>query len=255
MTFNIRYGTADDGSNSWKYRKEALFKQIANLGPDVTGLQEALEFQVQEICQALPEYGSVGIGRDDGQKAGEQCCILYRKSRFKVVESGTFWFSDRPEAVGSMGWGNTLPRICTWVELSEVQSCNKMYVYNVHLDNMSAPSRMKSVELLARRVGDRESGRPFVITGDFNCRAQSPEMMSLMGRTTQPIVDVLATARPEQKNIGTYHAFTGKTDSGRIDMILTGPEVKILDCQIDRRTFDGRVTSDHFPVTARLRMF
>jgi endonuclease/exonuclease/phosphatase family metal-dependent hydrolase len=259
MTFNIRYGMADDGANSWRYRKEACFKQVADLSADVVSLQEALEFQVREICQALPEYGSVGVGRDDGQKAGEQCCILYRKDRFSVVKSGTFWFSDTPEAAGSKNWGNKLPRICTWVQFSGAQSGNNFYVYNVHLDNESVPSRLKSVELLASRVGAREGGFPFIVTGDFNCGPASSEIRYLVEQSdkekSRPWVDVLAAVRRDQQGIGTYHAFTGKTDSGRIDMILTGPQTKILGGHIDLRMFDGRFASDHFPVTVRLEMF
>jgi endonuclease/exonuclease/phosphatase family metal-dependent hydrolase len=259
MTFNIRYGAADDGADSWRYRKGALFKQVANWSADVVSLQEALEFQVQEICHALPEYGSVGVGRDDGKKAGEQCCILYRKDRFKVVKSGTFWFSDTPEAAGSKHWGNKLPRICTWVQFSQGQSGNNFYVYNVHLDNESASSRMKSVELLAGRVGAREGGFPFIVTGDFNCGPASSEIRYLVGQsdvqTSRPMIDVLAAVRPDQQGIGTYHAFTGRTDGARMDMILTVPQTKILGGQIDQRMFDGRFTSDHFPVTARLRIF
>jgi endonuclease/exonuclease/phosphatase family metal-dependent hydrolase len=259
MTFNIRYGTANDADNSWQYRKAALFKQVADLSPDVAGLQEALEFQVQEICQALPGYGSVGVGRDDGKKAGEQCCILYRKDRFRVTKSGTFWFSDTPQAAGSKNWGNNLPRICTWVQFCEVLSGNNFYVYNVHLDHQSAPSRMKSAALLASRVGAREGRFPFIVTGDFNCGPASPELLTLLGQsdkeTSRPWVDVLAAVRPDQRDIGSYHAFTGRTDGTRIDMILSGSQAAILGGQIDQRMFDGRFTSDHFPVTARLRMF
>ena len=28
MSFNVRYGTANDGKNSWRYRKNILFKVI-----------------------------------------------------------------------------------------------------------------------------------------------------------------------------------------------------------------------------------
>lgn len=259
MTYNIRYGTADDGQNSWKYRKEALFKQIEALSPDVAGLQEALEFQVQEICQNLPEYGSVGVGRDDGEKEGEQCCILYRKDRFKVIESGTFWFSDTPEVVASKSWGNTLPRICTWVQFAEAQFGNKFYLYNVHLDHQSATSRLKSVELLARMVAARKTAGPFIITGDFNCGPESPPIHYLLGQADErsPVspVDVLAAVRPEQKDTGTFHGFEGRSDGARIDFILTDTDIRIQDAGIDLRQFDGRYTSDHYPVTAWLGLF
>jgi endonuclease/exonuclease/phosphatase family metal-dependent hydrolase len=60
--------------------------------------------------------------------------------------------------------------------------------------------------------------------------------------------------RPEQNGIGTYHAFVGGTGSSRIDMILTGPDVKTRDAQIDQRMFDNRYASDHFPVVAALQL-
>ncbi len=259
MTFNILYGTADNGVNRWEHRKEALFNQITDLAPDVAGLQEALEFQVQAIRQALPAYETVGVGRDDGKKTGEQCCILYRKDRFDVAESGTFWFSDTPETAGSKHWGNTQPRICTWARLIEKKTGRGFYIYNVHLDHQSEASRVRSTKLLAQRVAQRKPIEPFVVMGDFNCGPDSPAMAYLLGcpetKPLQAMTDVLAVARPEQRNIGTYHAFTGRTSGARIDMILTAPDVKTQDARIDQRKFDGRYTSDHFPVTAELNLF
>ncbi|MHC4989970.1 MAG: endonuclease/exonuclease/phosphatase family protein, partial [Planctomycetota bacterium] len=60
MTFNIRYGTADDGDNRWSNRRELVPAVIEAHEPDVVGLQEALHFQLQELLAALPQFGSVG---------------------------------------------------------------------------------------------------------------------------------------------------------------------------------------------------
>lgn len=68
------------------------------------------------------------------------------------------------------------------------------------------------------------------------------------------MVDVLAAANPEQAKLGTFHGFKGNTDGVRIDYILTAPETTILDTQILTEPVEGRVTSDHFPVTARLKL-
>ena len=46
MTFNIRMGTANDGSDKWSLRKELVFEVIRNHDPDVIGLQEAFKFQI-----------------------------------------------------------------------------------------------------------------------------------------------------------------------------------------------------------------
>ncbi|MEN6307902.1 MAG: endonuclease/exonuclease/phosphatase family protein [Anaerohalosphaeraceae bacterium] len=259
MTFNIRYGSANDGDNHWQHRRESLFAQVKQISPDVLGLQEALDFQIQEIRKAVPGYDFVGVGRDDGQKAGEYSPILYRKDRFKMADSGTFWFSNSPWVVGSMHWGNKLPRICTWARLIDKKTGKGLYAFNLHIDHQSAPSRVKSTELLSRKVAAREHAEPFVVTGDFNAAPDSPEILYLLGlsdrKTPLPMMDVLAAANPEQAKQGSFHDFKGNTDGVRIDYILTAPETAIIDAQIQNQPVEGRFTSDHYPVTARLRLF
>ena len=97
MTFNIRYGSANDGENHWDKRKDMVSDVIRNHPSDVVGLQEALRFQIDTIRQAHPIYGEIGVAREDGNNEGEYSSVLYRTDRFGVGESGTFWFSDTPE--------------------------------------------------------------------------------------------------------------------------------------------------------------
>lgn len=65
MSFNIRYGTADDGPNRWELRRGHMFELLRAEAPDILGLQEALHFQLDEIVAALPDYRMVGVGRSD----------------------------------------------------------------------------------------------------------------------------------------------------------------------------------------------
>src|SRR3990172_10949185 len=81
MTFNIRYGTANDGENRWENRRKLVFSVIRKCDADVIGLQEALGFQIDEICKAVPRYAKIGVGRDDGKTKGEHSAILYRSDR------------------------------------------------------------------------------------------------------------------------------------------------------------------------------
>ena len=71
MSFNIRYGTANDGENHWLKRREQLFALMREQQADVVGLQEALHGQIEEILQEVPGYAYVGVGRSDGRQAGE----------------------------------------------------------------------------------------------------------------------------------------------------------------------------------------
>ena len=168
MTFNIRYGTANDGENSWDKRKDLAFNVLREHSPDVVGLQEALRSQIDDIRAAMPEYAEIGVGRDDGKTAGEYSAILYKKDRLTVAESGTFWLSDTPEACGSITWGNNCTRVCTWGRFVPKSPGKAFYMFNTHLDHISQYSRERSAILLATRIRDRAQKDPIVLTGDFN---------------------------------------------------------------------------------------
>ena len=48
--------------------------------------------------------------------------ILVNAERLEVLDSGTFWFSDTPDVVGSIDWGASLPRICACTDSSAIAS-------------------------------------------------------------------------------------------------------------------------------------
>ncbi len=266
MSFNIRYGSANDGENHWKNRREMVFDVIRNHYPDIVGLQEALDFQISEIRKALDKYGQIGVAREDGKTEGEYSAILYRLDRFDVGESGTFWLSDTPEVPGSSHWGNACVRICTWARFAEKKSGKAFYLYNTHLDHVSQPSREKSAVLLAQRISDRRHADPFVVTGDFNAGEDNPVVMYLKGKTslggldgsesnnTVPMVDTFRVLHPYAKEVRTGHSFRGSRQGNKIDYVFTPPGVQVLEAQILYDNVDGRYPSDHFPVTARLRL-
>src|SRR4051812_6573848 len=64
MSFNVRFGTALDGGNSWPFRRELLFKTIEAFGPDLLGTQEVLAFQGRQLHERLKGYDIVGVGRE-----------------------------------------------------------------------------------------------------------------------------------------------------------------------------------------------
>ena len=70
MTFNIRYGAANDGDNSWEHRKNHVIETILNAQPAAIAIQEALIGQITFIEEQLPQYKKVGVHRD-GNTQGE----------------------------------------------------------------------------------------------------------------------------------------------------------------------------------------
>ncbi len=266
MSFNIRYGTADDGADHWKNRREMVFDVLRKHKSDIIGLQEALRFQIDEIKESVEGFGETGVGREDGKTKSEYCAILYAAERFKIAESGTFWFSDTPEVPGSIHWGNACTRICTWARFVERKSGKTFYFYNLHLDHISQPSREKSAVLLSRRIQKRSHPDPFVVTGDFNAGEGNSVVKYLKGeallagadgvevKSAVPVVDTFRVLYPDAKDVGTFNGFKGQRSGGKIDFILTTSDVEVLDARILYDNVDGRYPSDHYPVSARMKL-
>lgn len=257
MSFNIRYGTADDGENRWENRREALFELLRATDADVIGLQEALSFQIQEIVAAVPGYAVTGVGRDDGRIKGEFSAILFRTSRLTVSDAGTFWFSDTPEVVASTSWGNTITRICSWARFVDKDG-RAFWHYNVHLDHQSQPSRERSAELLVRRIAARDDrGEPAIVTGDFNVGETNPALAPLVGTAAAPgrYADTFRVVEPAATEAGTFTAFDpARTAGDKIDYVLVPRGTEVLSAAILRTARSGKLPSDHFPVIARIRL-
>ena len=68
MSFNVRYGTAEDGDHIWDKRKDAACAMILDQRPAVFGVQEALDFQLAYIKEHCPDYEWVGVARKKKDK-------------------------------------------------------------------------------------------------------------------------------------------------------------------------------------------
>ena len=253
MTFNIRYGTANDGDNRWALRRDFLAEVVREQAADVVGLQEALDFQIDEIVAAVPAYGVIGVGRNDGARKGEYAAILFRRDRLQVSDAGTFWFSDTPAVVASTSWGNRITRICTWARFID-RDGRAFWHFNVHLDHESQPSREKSAQLLRSRVDERRQPQePVIITGDFNAGEKNPAESAITAGGA--FVDTFRVKYPDERTVGTFTGFDpAKTGGEKIDYVFAPVAADVLRAEIVRTTRGGRVPSDHFPVVAHIRL-
>ncbi len=266
MTFNIRYGTADDGANAWPNRRAHLITTIQTHAPQVLGVQEALDFQVAALRAALPRHGQFGVGRDDGKRAGEFAPLFVDTTRFTVQESGTTWLSDTPDVPGSMTWGNTLPRITTWALLEDRKSGDRTYVFNLHLDHRSQESRERSVAfvlaeyqrrrtaLIAREAQRAELGGAapsprLLLMGDFNADEANPAYAVAIDGG---MVDAYRAVHPDADTVTTFNDFKPTIDpsGGMIDHLLLRGDWQVLEAGIDRTRFGEFWASDHFAVWA-----
>ncbi|MCK5862284.1 MAG: endonuclease/exonuclease/phosphatase family protein, partial [Candidatus Hydrogenedentes bacterium] len=148
MTFNIRYGMASDGDNSWPHRKDIVVNTLRKYAPDICGLQECLPFQVDYIVEQLPEYRWIGIDRDVSG-SGEMTAVLYRHRAVFPVASGHFWLSETPEIPASISWDSSLTRMTTWLRCYHPETKTYFYFYNTHLDHRGEEARRHSMDVIA----------------------------------------------------------------------------------------------------------
>ena len=269
MSMNVRYSIAgqsekaaeDNWNDPVHPRRERVIRVIREQQPDVLGAQEARQRQVDDLEAALPEYAFYGVGRDDGREAGEYAGIFWRADRFKKLDAGTFWLSDSPEVPGtsfdkSLG---ALPRIASWVKLRDASNGQELLVLNTHWDHLPPFAvRRKSARLIRQKIGQLRGKLPVVVMGDFNSSEDSAEQRELAGENDPDGVQLLDSYREvhpdRQPNERSHNEFTGRTDGSRIDFIRHTKELEPVAAEIVQTTYDGLLPSDHFPVTATLRL-
>lgn len=178
MTYNIRLDVASDGENAWPNRKDYFTSQIQFYSPDVFGVQEATPNQVTDIALALPNYNKFGVGREEGG-TGEACTIYYKKDRFKVEQSNTFWLSETPNVV-SRGWDAACNRVCTYGLFKDLKTKKTFWVFNLHLDHMGEEARIKGVQLALKKISELNTKKyPAFLMGDFNSEPDTKQIAEI----------------------------------------------------------------------------
>jgi endonuclease/exonuclease/phosphatase family metal-dependent hydrolase len=253
ITFNVRFDNPADSVNAWARRSAQVINFIADEKPDVIGMQEVLLNQYDILDSALSEYGSVGVGRDDGARGGEMNPVFYRKDKFDMVRTITFWLSDSLNIPGSKGWGASLPRIVTWMELVEKDSHQHFFLFNTHFAHDSDSARIMSSRILLTEVVKIAAGSPFIITGDFNMLPSSSGYAILTGPDESvPVLNdsyLISDKKPTGPSF-TFNGFTDKPGEGRIDYIFVKSGLKVTEHKTFVHKDNGVYISDHWPVEA-----
>ena len=246
-TFNMRYDNPNDSPNHLEARKERVAQYIKDLKIDVFGTQEVLHNQFEDLKVLLPEFEGVGVGRDDGATQGEYAAVFYNKNVFDVLDSGTFWLSEDPTAVGKMGWDAVCVRIATWAKLQHKATGKIIMALNTHYDHVGKEAQKQSSLLIISKIKEIVGGQPVVLTGDFNVTDQSDAYQTI---TTNEFVlkDAHKIAEKVSGVNYTFHNFTRQPLERRskIDFIFVTPHIRVLSSDIPQEV-EGALLSDHNP--------
>lgn len=246
MSYNIRLSSGSEKADSiyhWKYRKEASINLMHEERPTVFGLQEACPDQMAYLIEKLPEYGHIGVGRDDGKQKGEFMSIFYLKDEVELLDGGTFWLSETPEQV-TKGWDAQCFRTCTWTILKKKDTGKKFVYLNTHLDHKGKVARAESIKLIVAKVEELTGGKlPVFVTADFNS--------STSNEIFKPMQEVMLDARveaPVTDDRGTLNCW-GTTRPGVVidHIFFRGAEAQKFEVLRDK-DYGAPYVSDHYPV-------
>jgi len=253
ISFNIRYNNPGDGVNAWPNRIEMVNGLLKFHEPDIFGLQEALHEQILDIKKGLPNYEWFGVGRDDGDMAGEFAPLFYNKSKFILIEKGHFWLSEDCEKPG-LGWDAACTRIVTWGKFKSKVTGKQFFVFNTHFDHVGDEARKNSAFLIRDKMKELtgDNGLPVILTGDFNLTPDK-KPISLIKEYMSDSREI--TEEPPYGPIGTFSSF--KWDApfeNRIDYIFVNNRVKVLKYATLTDNKEQRWPSDHLPIFVKVQL-
>ena len=218
-------------------------------------MQEALYAQLQDLEKLLPDYAWCGIGRN-GEREGEFSAILYRKSRFKLLETKTFWLSETPEKTGSKGWDADFPRIVTWAKFQDLKTKKTFYHFNTHFDHIGKQARTESSKFMLAEIPKIARNAPFVVTGDFNAEESTNVYKILTGKEAADAFKLIDTRYvSKNRHFGgnsTFNAFKELEPDRTIDYVFVGERTTVLEHGTLSDRWDGLWASDHLPVLAEI---
>lgn len=250
ITYNIRFNNPDDGVNAWPNRSDQVAALLDFHDVDVFGLQEALIGQIEDLQAQMPKMKWIGVGRDDGKKAGEYSPLFYDAEKYQAIKQGWFWLSQTPEKPG-LGWDAACNRVCTWVILQTVKSDKKFLVFNTHFDHKGVQARSESAKLILRKIKELNPEKlPVILTGDFNL---TPEQAPI-----SLIMQDLKDSRTISKNLpygpnGTFNGFEFTSPlKERIDYIFVSKQIEVKRYAVLSDSKDQKYPSDHLPVLVSL---
>lgn len=254
MTYNIRLDVASDGENAWPNRKDFFNSQIRFYSPDILGIQEALPHQVTEIAAALSEYNKFGIGREE-KGTGEACTIYYKKDRFQVQLTNTFWLSETPEKV-SRGWDAACNRICTYGLFKDLKTKKMFWVFNLHLDHVGEVARVKGVELALSKIKEANTKNyPVFLMGDFNSVPDTKQIVEI-----KKVMDDTRDVSVE-KPFGPWGTFNEFKHNEPVTLLLDyifvskNSGLKIQKHAVLSDSKELRYPSDHLPVLIEINEY
>lgn len=250
MSYNVYIkGT---GEKSPENRTPLVAENIKKYFPDSFGLQEADEGWMERLPAIMTDYDYVGIGRNSNKGGGEASPIFYKKDKFELLDSGTFWLSKTPEKA-SRGWDAMFKRVCTYAILKDKTTGFTYAHFNAHFDHLGVIARLESVAVVAAKIAEIAPGLPVVFSGDLN----DYENGDMYNRVLESgLKDTKTLASSVSGGNVTYHGYSELVEKeAPIDFIFTNSlSTQVHSYAVVSEKINGIYASDHHPVVSSMTM-
>jgi len=254
-TFNIRSNFGSD-TQDWQTRLVSLDSLLRSYDFDIIGSQEPYQRQIDDLMKLygnVYDYFVVNTRNSSEKPTIHSNPIFYKKDRFKLLKSGTFWYSETPDVAGSVSWEASQARNCNWVELYDKENKTSFFVFNSHFDHKSTLARNHSAKILIEKVQAIADKKLAICTGDFNTIQTTKAFATLSDSGV--LIDAHAVAKKVvNDNYKTNHGYKVMppvSSATRIDHIFISKNsfpkrVDLWKCCIEN--FGGHWASDHYPI-------
>ncbi|MBQ7354567.1 MAG: hypothetical protein IJW62_03515 [Clostridia bacterium] len=251
------------GENAVVNRYPRLYQLIRQQAPDLLCLQEVsctswltcINEGIGDTPALTETYGFVGTGRNgeapDRYEAfleGAFNPILYNKTKYKLVDSGTFWLSETPDTA-SIGWDGRTFSICTWARLCEISSGKEFVVMNTQLDTFGRSAAGYGASLICDRAA--QFGLPVIFAGDFGT-----------GSSGKPYKNVVADSFVDALSIADSVISSGATQNGYGSSNVTAATAHVFvsrglcavgSYQLLTDLVDGGYVSSHWAILTEIK--
>ena len=250
MSFNVRYGSADDGDYVWANRRNACYAMVNTLRPVLMGVQECQKTQRDDLSAHITGYESIGRSRDNTEN-GEQMAIFYQPDSVSITNWGTFWLAEGAPTTPTKHPSAGHYRCATWAKVKHLRTLKEFYYINTHLDLEG----VRDFELSVILGWINDHCRPedtVVMTADWN-ESDDSEIFDQIYNANPPFLNARRTAKTGD-SYGTFNGFKNYTSSTRIDHVFYRGFSVCTKFVTVRQKWEGlQFISDHYPVYAILK--
>ena len=248
FSLNLRFGLADDGPNSWEFRKKGFPILLNEHLSDFMAFQEVNDFQGDFLKSILTGHHDIGK-RKPSPRFWQNNLILYKEC-WRCIKWEHFFLSVTPD-IPSRSPGSKWPRQCT-IGLFE-RNDQSLIVINTHFD-FDEKVQVESANCIIKRLSRFPTDVPAILVGDFNCTPSQTCHKVFTGEYEDAVgpFSGMRFFKPvfSEPYPGTHHGFSGRADENQIDWIMYRGNIKPVKWGVIRDKFAGFYPSDHFPLYA-----